>query len=87
MSVTDLENTMVSRDLNSQHNLIGISVTSSATMRWMTLRGIDSLALVGVNVNVTMVKGLLLLFVCDVRIPNLFYYCTRTVIRQYAGLN
>jgi hypothetical protein len=56
IKITDLENTTVSSDLNSRHNLSGISVTSSATMRWTTLCGIDS-ALVGVNVKVTMVEG------------------------------
>jgi hypothetical protein len=59
MTITDLENTTVSRDLNLLnpllHNFAGISVTPSATMRWTTLRGIDA-ALVGVNVNVTMVS-------------------------------
>jgi hypothetical protein len=54
MTATDLANTTVSSDLNSRHKSAGISVTPSATMRWTTLIGIDS-ALVGVNVNVTMV--------------------------------
>jgi hypothetical protein len=53
MTVTDLENTTVSRDSNLQHNSAGITVTPSATMRWTTLRGI-SLALVEVKVKVTM---------------------------------
>ena len=58
MTATDLENTTVSSEIISpflQHKHAGISVTPSATMRWTTLRGIDA-ALVGVNVNVTMVS-------------------------------
>jgi hypothetical protein len=54
MIVTDLENTMVSRDSNTLRNLFSTSVTPSATMRWTILQGI-SLALSGVNVNDTIV--------------------------------